>query len=216
MWAFDPFRLDSVNQCLWRDGSRISLKPKPYAVLEYLVAHAGRLVTQDELLGAIWPDTFVQPEVLRQYILEVRRVLGDRAEAPRYIKTLPKRGYEFTARVIEDFAPAFADTGQGAQRLVGRTAAGADLGSSLSKALAGRRQVVFVVGEPGIGKSSLMDAFQRNVASLPGIRIGRGHALEGFGGKEAYYPVFEALGQLARGTAGIPVVNILEKHAPTW
>ena len=53
--------------------------PKPFAVLQYLVEHPGRLVTHDQLLGAIWPDTYVQPEVLRRYILEIRRALGDRA-----------------------------------------------------------------------------------------------------------------------------------------
>ena len=62
--------------------TRVSLMPKPFAVLRYLVEHAGRLVTQDELLSAIWPDTFVQPEVLRRYILEIRRALDDEAGAP--------------------------------------------------------------------------------------------------------------------------------------
>ena len=63
--------------------------PKPFAVLTYLVEHAGRLVTHEELLAAIWPDTYVQPEVLRRYILEIRRVLGDSAETPRFIQTFP-------------------------------------------------------------------------------------------------------------------------------
>ena len=81
MRVFQPFRLDDINQCLWRGDTRVSLMPKPFAVLRYLVEHAGRLVTQDELLTAIWPDTYVQPEVLRRYILEIRRVLGDGARA---------------------------------------------------------------------------------------------------------------------------------------
>jgi DNA-binding winged helix-turn-helix (wHTH) protein/tetratricopeptide (TPR) repeat protein len=97
MQSFPPFRLDPVNQCLWRGETRISLMPKPFAVLTYLVDHAGRLVTHEELLGAIWPDTYVQPEVLRRYILEIRRVLGDNAETPRFIQTFPKRGYQFIA-----------------------------------------------------------------------------------------------------------------------
>ncbi len=71
--------------------------PKPFAVLRYLVDHAGRLVTPDELLGAIWPDTYVQPEVLRRYILEIRRALDDAADAPRFVRTFPKRGYQFIA-----------------------------------------------------------------------------------------------------------------------
>jgi DNA-binding winged helix-turn-helix (wHTH) protein/tetratricopeptide (TPR) repeat protein len=102
MASFPPFRLDSVNQCLWRGETRISLMPKPFAVLTYLVEHSGRLVTHEELLAAIWPDTFVQPEVLRRYVLEIRRVLGDSAETPRFIRTFPKRGYQFIAPLIEE------------------------------------------------------------------------------------------------------------------
>jgi len=105
MWLFQPFRLDVTNQCLWRGELRIPLMPKPFAVLQYLVEHAGRLVTQDELLAAIWPETHVQPDVLRRYILEIRRVLGDQAEAPRFIETLTKRGYRFIAEVTYDEAP---------------------------------------------------------------------------------------------------------------
>ena len=106
MASFPPFRLDLVNQCLWRGESRISLMPKPFAVLAYLVAHAGRLVTHEELLAAIWPDTFVQPEVLRRYILEIRRVLGDNAETPRFIQTFPKRGYQFIATLRSEESAA--------------------------------------------------------------------------------------------------------------
>jgi DNA-binding winged helix-turn-helix (wHTH) protein/tetratricopeptide (TPR) repeat protein len=99
MWQFPPFRLDAANQCLYRGETRVPLMPKPFAVLQYLVEHAGRLVTQNELLTAIWPETYVQPEVLRRYILEIRRVLGDQPEAPRFIETVPKRGYRFIAEV---------------------------------------------------------------------------------------------------------------------
>src|SRR5262245_26706893 len=102
MASFKPFRLDVVNQCLWRGDTRVALMPRPFAVLKYLVEHRGRLVTHDELMGAIWPDTHVQPEVLRRYILEIRRALGDSPEAPRFIQTFPKRGYEFIAPVTED------------------------------------------------------------------------------------------------------------------
>src|SRR5262245_12942028 len=84
VWLLPPLRLDVPNQCLWRGETTVPLMPKPFAVLKYLVEHAGRLVTQDELVEAIWPDTHVQPEVLRRYILEIRRALGDQAGAPRF------------------------------------------------------------------------------------------------------------------------------------
>src|SRR6185312_5212933 len=97
MKAFGAFRLDTAEQCLWREGTRIALTPKVFAVLSHLVEHPGRLVTQDELLEAIWPATYVQPEILRKYILELRKVLGDDPKSPRFIETLPKRGYRFLA-----------------------------------------------------------------------------------------------------------------------
>jgi DNA-binding winged helix-turn-helix (wHTH) protein len=59
-------------------------------VLRYLVEHPGRLVTPDELLEALWPDTYVNPEGLRRYIQEIRKVLGDRPGKPEFIKTMPR------------------------------------------------------------------------------------------------------------------------------
>src|SRR6516164_1534983 len=105
MWLFGPYRLDVADQCLWRGNTRIPLMPKPFAVLKYLVERAGRLVTQDDLVAAIWPDTHVQPDVLRRYILELRRVLDDPAESPQYIETLTKRGYRFIAAVTGESLP---------------------------------------------------------------------------------------------------------------
>jgi TolB-like protein len=101
MKEFPPFRLDPGDQSLWRDGKRVALTPKAYAVLRYLVERAGRLVTQDELLDAVWPSTFVQPEVLKSQILDVRAALGDRPKDPLYIETVPRRGYRFIAAVHE-------------------------------------------------------------------------------------------------------------------
>jgi tetratricopeptide (TPR) repeat protein len=72
------------------------------------------------------------------------------------------------------------------------------------------------VGEPGIGKTSLVDAFVRQAATHPEVTVARGQSVEGFGSKEAYYPILEALGQLIRGHAGPGVVQTLARHAPTW
>lgn len=214
---FAPFRLDVANQSLWRGDTRVPLMPKPFAVLRYLVEHAGRLVTQDELLSAIWPETYVQPEVLRRYILEIRRVLGDKAEKPRFVETLPKRGYQFIAPVTDADAPISSDDSPRTRtRLVAREPALADLHAHLRSAQRGQRQLVFVMGESGIGKTSLVDAFQQASSNITNVSVARGQSLEGFAGKEAYYPVFEALGQLVRGSARTQVINTLATHAPTW
>src|SRR5215471_18555823 len=101
MKVFPPFRLDAADQSLWRGDQRVPLTPKAFAVLNYLVERAGRLVTQTELLQTLWPDTFVQPEVLKSQILDVRAALGDRPKDPLFIETVPRRGYRFIAPVRE-------------------------------------------------------------------------------------------------------------------
>jgi len=213
MKAFGSFRLDPGEQCLWREEVRINLTPKVFAVLRYLVDHPGRLVTQDELLQGVWPETYVQPEILRKYVLELRKVLGDDPKAPRFIETLPKRGYRFLAPLEEALlTPAAA----GAPGPVGRDQELAGLEGHLRKALQGQRRVVLVTGEAGVGKSTLLDAFERRLAGHDGMRIARGQCVEGFGGKEAYYPILDAFGQLIRGPGAEGIIQILASQAPTW
>jgi DNA-binding winged helix-turn-helix (wHTH) protein/tetratricopeptide (TPR) repeat protein len=223
MKEFSPFRLDTVNQCLRRCGEtsneeRIPLTPKAFAVLRYLVEHRGRLVTQCELLEALWPDTYVQPEVLKNQILDIRRALGDHSKNPRFIETFPRRGYQFIAQVTESLstasvALAVSQTG----KLVGRDRSLRELRDCLNRTADGARRVLLLTGEPGIGKTALVDEFLCQTASVaPSIRFARGQCLEGYGGKEAYYPMLETLGQLCRGPGGDSVVQILAKQAPTW
>ena len=104
MKSFKAFRLDTANHLLWRDGDRVPLTPKGFDVLAYLVEHAGRVVSQDEVLEALWPETYVNPEVLRKNIQEIRKALGDRSDSPEFVETLPKRGYRFVAPVIDKSA----------------------------------------------------------------------------------------------------------------
>ena len=215
MRSFQQFRLDDINQCLWRGDTRLLLMPKPFAVLRYLVENAGRLITQDELLSAVWPDSYVQPEVLRRYILEIRRILGDDAKTPSFIETLPKRGYRFIGDVTAEGVRVPEEI-TSARRLVGRDSSLTELDGYLKDALQGRRQVVFVVGEPGIGKTSLVDAFQHTASAIEGVFVARGQSVEGFGSKEAYYPILEALGQLSRGKWRTLVSTTLATNAPTW
>jgi len=220
---FHSFRLDTVNQCLWRrrdagDDERIQLTPKAFAVLRYLAEHAGRLVTQDELLDAMWPDTFVQPAVLKNHILYIRKALGDRPKDPQFIETLPRRGYQFIAPVRDTSTTALRLAVElSSRKFVGRTTEIDELRDCWQRTLRGQRQMVFITGEPGIGKTALADEFQLQVR-VDGweTRIARGQCVEGYGGKEPYYPILEALGQLCQGSGGESVVQILATQAPTW
>jgi len=100
--SFNSFRLDTAGHCLWREQQRVPITPKAYDVLRYLVENSGRLVTPDEILEAIWTDTYVNPEVLRKYILEIRKVLGDKSGDPQFVETVPRRGYRFIAPVSDE------------------------------------------------------------------------------------------------------------------
>jgi DNA-binding winged helix-turn-helix (wHTH) protein len=100
-WVFDHFRFDPDHACLWRDAEAIVLPPKTFAVLHYLVTHPDRLVTKDELLDAVWPETAVTDAVLRVAIGALRKVLGDTAQTPCFIATVSRRGYRFLALVEE-------------------------------------------------------------------------------------------------------------------
>src|ERR1700719_4029840 len=151
MKQFLSFRLDVVNHCLWRSENRVSLTPKAFDVLRYLVEHAERLVTQDEILEALWPDTYVNPEVIKKYILEIRKALGDRHEKPEFIETFPRRGYQFVAPVNELEARSSDTSGGETPKMVGREAAVAQLDAYLGRALKGQRQVVFISRRAGIG-----------------------------------------------------------------
>ena len=222
MTEFPPFRLDLVNECLWRCGvtgdvERLRLKPKAFAVLRHLVKHAGRLITQNELLDAVWPNSCVQPEVLKSQILDIRRVIGDDPKNPRFIETLARRGYQFIAAVNEMPRELMPGPDAADRRLVGRRVPLSRLSQSLQTALRGQRQLVFVTGPTGIGKTALVDAFQHQVITgAPSIRVARGQCVELSAGTEAFYPMLEALGQLCHGPAGSSFVQTLATRAPTW
>jgi len=102
--SFRSFCLDTSNQCLWRGEERVQIPPKAYDVLRYLVENPRRLVTPDELLERLWPETYVNPEVVRKYILDIRKILGDRPGKPEFIETVTKRGYRFIATVVDETA----------------------------------------------------------------------------------------------------------------
>ena len=185
-FIFPPFRLDPVNEQLWRESQRVPLRPKAFAVLRFLVEHAGQLVTKEELLKGVWPKTRVSEGILKGYIRDLRDILGDDAQQSRFIETVPRRGHRFIAAVStaapvqssqfqvpnsplpftltetrEDTSPLRPGTWnlEPGTLVVGRDAELTRLHSLFAKALNGERQIVFVTGEPGIGKTTLVEAF---------------------------------------------------------
>jgi len=163
---FDPFRLDTGNECLWRcsdhgRGERILLKPKAFGILQYLVDHPGRLVTQGELLDAIWPNTHVQPDVLKRHIFDIRNLLGDDPRHPAYIETRPWRGYQFIATVRDAVSaePSAPEISAGTN-LVAEARSGGR--AYLGKAIALKERIVFITGEPRIGQTISVEEFRQH------------------------------------------------------
>ena len=221
MLQFSGFQLDLANHCVWRlspvqSATRIDLPPKTFAVLRHLVEHPQQLVSSYALLEAVWPHVHVQPEVLKGHVAAIRRALGDDADAPRYVATIRGRGYRFIAAV-----DTFAAGGQSgffarrSERFVGRARELDALLAAHQRARAGTRQIVFIAGEAGIGKTALVDEFLAEV-SHGDARVLGGGCIEGYGGTEPYYPVLEALGRLCRGAGGTEVTQALIAIAPTW
>src|SRR5262245_5174776 len=250
MLLFADLQIDLANEQVWRGKQALKLTPTAFALLRYLVEHAGRLVTKDELLQAVWPETAVTEGVLTTHVRQIRQALEDNPKAPQFIETVHRRGYRFLPAVTTQPVPSSDTQPSGLSTrysvLVGREAELEQLQEYLKKALSGERQIVFITGEPGIGKTTLVEAFLQGLArsSLdeakrnPGdgrgvspdfirattrrqtldtrLRIGRGQCIEHYGTGEPYLPVLEALGRLCREPDGQRLIEVLSQHAPSW
>ena len=217
--TFGRHRFDPHAGRLWSGEREIRLTPKAAAVLAALLARAGEPVTRRDLFAAVWGDTVVGDAVLTTCIRELREALDDDARRPRFIETRHRRGYRFAARLDARSTPrepAPRGPTASAGLVVGRDRELDDLGACLEQARAGRRQLVFVTGEPGIGKTTVVEAFVADVVARWGMRVAHGRCIEHYGAGEAYLPVLEAITRLCREPDGQRLVHLLRTHAPSW
>ena len=217
--TFGRHRFDPHAGRLWWGRREIRLTPKAAAVLAALVARAGEPVTRRELFASVWGDTVVGDAALSTCIRELREALADDARRPRFIETRHRRGYRFTARLDPPLVGRAPSPGRASRTrglVVGRDRELNELDVRLDEATAGRRQVVFVTGEPGIGKTTLVEHFVAAAAERHGIRVAQGRCIEHYGAGEPYLPVLEAITRLARGSEGQGLVRLLRRHAPSW
>jgi len=232
--SFGPYQLAPGNGQLWKGTQAVKLTPKSLAVLCYLVDREGQVVTKEELFQAVWADTVVSDAALTVCIQELRRVLRDDAYNAHYIETVHRRGFRFIAKIVSRQNSQPSPSPQHpTPSIVGREAELQQLHEWLDKALSGERQLLFVTGEPGIGKTSLVDAFRQRLETggwglalspqasslkplASPVSFAHGQCIEHYGTGEPYLPVLEALGRLCREPDGAQLVAVLKQYAPTW
>jgi DNA-binding winged helix-turn-helix (wHTH) protein/tetratricopeptide (TPR) repeat protein len=243
---FGPFRLDHGMR-LWSGHEQVGIRPRPLAVLRYLAERPGQLIPGEELLKQLWPGIYVTKVVLRVCVRELRQALKDDRVTPQFIETVGRQGYRFIGEAVRSQGQAenrepVTNNGnlpvQLTPHFVGRTQELARLHACLTRVRQGERQITFLSGQPGVGKTTLVDRFLEEMLQEPGagrrepsplsshvahlppqvpsLRIGRGQCVAQYGPQEAYLPLLEALGQLCRDPGGEPVLVALRRHAPTW
>lgn len=223
--SFPPYRLVMTDMRLFRGDVPIELRPKAFAVLSTLVAHAGQLVTKQQLIEAVWPDVTVGDDVLKGCVRELREALGDDSAQPRFIQTAHRRGYRFIAPVRaaepvaggpEPVVPGPAPVAGGpapvstAPLCVGREDELERLRGALEQARSGVRRCVFLVGEAGSGKTTLIGRF----LAQAGARVLQGQCIDQFGSSEPLLPILDALAQLA--ALEPETAALLDRVAPRW
>ena len=224
IYTFGTLELDLDTRELRAEDRVIPLGPKPFDLLALLVAKQGAVVTKDELYEQLWPDTYVSEWALTSAVKLARRGLREAGLSPSdgvALKTVHGRGFRFVGDVREGGAgaetvvppvisPAATEAG-----LVGRGGELEELRRVLDAAARGEPQTAVVVGEAGIGKTALVDAFLEG-ARTGGARVAVGQAVEHYGRGQPYLPVLEAWGRLLHGVHRDEFRPALEDLAPSW
>jgi len=214
--SFPPFRLDLDSERLWKNGEELKLRRKPFAILRHLVQHRDRLVTHAEIVEAVWGKIAMSESLLRTHVRDLRQGLGEGV-----IETVVGRGYRFLPEV------AHVDGRLGpnqraeapetfAKPVVGRESELETLRGALRSARDRRRTTVFVTGEGGVGKTTLVDYFLQQASAQGALLVGRGACIEQYGSGQVFLPVLDAIGALCRGRSGDRVLDVFARHAPTW
>ncbi|HYD48093.1 MAG TPA: AAA family ATPase [Terriglobales bacterium] len=219
---FDAFCVDLGAERLWHLDRPLPLRPKAWALLRHFLEHPGELLTKEQLIQAVWPDVAVSDDSLVKAIRELRRVLGDDSQTPRVIETVHRRGYRFIAelrqqRPAQPSRPASVVAAQANDLIVGREDEMRKLAAAYQRAAAAERQILFVSGEAGIGKTTLAQTFVEELARANGeTLVVRGQCLDVHATPEPYLPLLEGLTEACHGRAAELIGEMMQRHAPSW
>jgi len=220
MLRFDQYQLDRV-QGLRSAAGEVRITPKSLSLLCLLAERAGQVVSKEEIFQKVWSDVTVSDSALTSCIQELRSALRDSVRQPRFIETVHRRGYRFAAQIGNDH-PSALPPHPAAPSLaldfpfVGREQSMKQISDAWQLAERGKRQVLFVTGDPGAGKTTMVSAFLAEVTAQTRIRVTWGQCVQHFGAGEAYEPLLEAITRLCRQAGGDRFISILERSGPTW
>jgi DNA-binding winged helix-turn-helix (wHTH) protein/predicted ATPase len=220
---FADFTLDRSRYRLQRGNDVLRLEKRPMELLILLVERCGELVTREEIAERLWgKDVFVDVDhSINTAVRKVRQALRDDPDKPRFLETVVGKGYRFAATVVSgtrgfshvEALPAAPPR----PLLIGRESVLRQMTGAWQETVAGHRQVLFLTGEPGIGKTTTVQAFLSDLATAsPSFRTAWGQCIEHYGIGEPYQPLLEALLRLCQESDGQRFLSVLERHGPTW
>jgi len=215
---FGSFRLDPANSCIWQGTIQHPLAPKDFALLYALASRSGNLVTKKELINIVWPKTAVSDNVIKTCIRRIRQILQDDYQSPQYIETIHRRGYRFICPIKTGQSPEILTICQSffPDLVVGREKELSLLDKIFKSVRSGARKTVFVSGEAGIGKTTLVNTFCQKAEKRCTMLLIKGQCVENFGSGEPYRPILEALGDLCRTNNSALVLSKMKRCAPRW
>jgi DNA-binding winged helix-turn-helix (wHTH) protein len=215
------FRFDVASGTLWRGSRRVPIRARTAAVLRHLLERRGDVVSRDELRQVVWGKRHGSEHGPKQCVRELRALFSDSPAVPRYIETVGQSGYRLIGDV-ELIAGAGHDMGgkmpppfaAGRPLCVGRERDLQELEAGLAGARRGERPLLFIAGEPGIGKTTLIDAFAAGFHGRRDLWVARGQCVPHDGPGEAYGPLLTVAEQLAAGPVRTLFVDLVRRVAP--
>lgn len=220
-YRFEEIEVDTASFELKRGGSLVQVEPQVFDVLSYLVQHRDRIVTRDELLDNVWNDRYVSDSALSSRIMSARKAIGDDGKEQRLIKTVHGRGFRFVGELHDSSCvkatdpiaapvPSFPHP----TLCIGRSAELASLHESFSQALEGNRTAVFLTGQAGMGKSTLLRDFLVSISDRAMVVLGQSQAFSGT--SEPFRTLIQALSDFASQNPELPVARTMRQRSPTW
>ncbi len=205
-FRFEDYEVDTAAMELRQAGRRVSLEPQVFDVLAYLVKHADRVVSKDELLDNVWGDRYISESAVSSRIMAARKAIGDDGKAQRLIRTVHGRGFRFCAESATGEARSTVSVGRQDELALMRYL----LGESRS----GHRSNVFVCGIAGAGKTTLVRDFLIEASADCYViwALCNAHSAE----SEPFCPLLMSVSDLATRSPEDGIEDVVRKHAPSW